>query len=250
MQPCARHPDPPTRAEDLVRARPSLGTLLLACLAFAAVAPATPRAPRPLIVVPPQRPDATGVTLYLHGLCGSPHRGCAALRDAASAQGWLLGPTAPADLPGCGPSWSAAPRLRDATLARALHHAHDAPGARVLVGFSQGAYTAVSLLRATPGRWTAVALVGAEVRLDARTIRRAGVRRVALAAGRYDQAARAMRETAAALRRDGVDARFVSLGEVGHTPASRGVGPVWRALLGWLHTGDQPANASMRTPSS
>lgn len=250
MQPCARHLTPPARAEVLVRARPSIGTLLLSCLAFAALAPATPRAARPLIVVPPQRPDASGVTLYLHGLCGFPHRGCAALRDAAGAQGWLLGPTAPADLPGCGPSWSAAPRLRDATLARALHHAPDAQGSRVLVGFSQGAFTAVDLLRATPGRWTAVALVGAQVRVDARAIRRAGVRRVALAAGRYDQAARSMRATAEALRRDGVDARFVSLGEVGHTPASRGVGPVWRELLAWLHAGDQPANASTRTPSS
>jgi hypothetical protein len=73
---------------------------------------------------------------------------------------------------------------------------------------------------------------------------------VALAAGRYDQAARSMRATAEALRREGVDARFVSLGEVGHTPASRGVGPVWRELLAWLHAADQPANASTRTPSS
>ncbi|MFO0624888.1 MAG: hypothetical protein U0325_04670 [Polyangiales bacterium] len=223
---------------------------MITCLAFAAAAPATPRAPRPLIVVPPQRADATGVTLYLHGLCGSPHRGCAALRDAAGAHGWLLGPTAPADLPGCGPSWSASPRQRGATLAGALQHARDAPGARVLVGFSQGAFTAVSVLRATTARWTAVALVGADVHLDARTVRRAGVLRVALAAGRYDPAARSMRETAAALRREGVDARFVSLGDVGHTPASRGVGPVWRDVLGWLHTGDQPANTSSRTPSS
>ena len=95
-----------------------------------------------------------------------------------------------------------------------------------------------------------MALLGVEVRVDARALRRAGVRRIALAAGRYDQAARFMRETAAALRREGVDARFISLGEVGHGVASRAVGPVWRDVLGWLHTGGPPADVTACTPSS
>lgn len=222
-----------------MRSAPSLGSLVLSLIAFAAALPATPHgapvADRRLVAIAPARDDARGVTVYLHGLCGGPWRGCGALRDAATSQGWLLCPTAPGDCAWGGPSWSAPPRARDATLSRALRAAGPADGARVLVGFSQGAFTALDIARRSPGRWSALALIGADVRVDASALRRAGVRRVLLAAGRFDGASRAMRATAARLAGEGFDARFLSLGDVGHTPSAHPASAGWYEPLAWLH---------------
>lgn len=60
------------------------------------------------------------------------------------------------------------------------------------------------------------------------------MRRVVLAAGRYDMTRRTLEETARRLDGEGFPVRFVDLGAVGHTfvPARGATG--WRDALAWL----------------
>jgi len=89
---------------------------------------------------------------------------------------------------------------------------HDA----TLIGFSQGAYLAVDMVKRNKGPWSSLILIGASIDIDARALRDAGIRRVLLASGDYDGARPAMQHAAAALIGAGFEAKFVSLGPVGH----------------------------------
>jgi len=104
----------------------------------------------------------------------------------------------------------------------------------VLLGFSQGAYIADAVLRASPGRWRGVAFVAAFVNLSRASLERRGVRRVVLAAGRRDMTRSSLEATAQRLQREGFPARFVDLGAVGHTCAPSRSSPGWRDALAWL----------------
>ena len=58
--------------------------------------------------------------------------------------------------------------------------------------------------------------MSASIDVDARALREAGIRRVLLASGDYDGAKPAMQRAAATLIGAGFEAKFVSLGPVGH----------------------------------
>jgi predicted esterase len=91
----------------------------------------------------------------------------------------------------------------------------------VLVGYSDGAYALAGLVHAyaqldrPPLSIRGIVLFGAHVDLVAADVRKLGAR-VGLTAGELDASASHLRSQAEALRRQGVDARFVSLGRVGH----------------------------------
>jgi len=188
-------------------------------------------APRPAVV-------------YLNGRCGVTTNGCPHFREGAEPFGWLVCPPANVACPGGGASWGGAPSERRALVdaavadvARAFPGEVDANAPTVLVGFSQGAWIALDLARLAPSRYRGLLLIGADVEPRPADLKTAGVARVVLAAGAYDGAAAPMAKKAKALAAAGVDARFVSLGTVGHTYVADAehAGEI-TAALAWLES--------------
>lgn len=198
------------------------------------------------VVAPGDASEPRPVTVYLHGLWGDPQPGCAYFRHHVAERSWLVCPTAPGFCAGGGASWVGSTALRVAAVDRARAVAglrapgtvdRSAPG--VLIGFSQGAYEAWRQARARPGRWRAVAFIGAYIRVRRAQLEAAGVRRAVFAAGRYDETWRTLRETAQRLRDEGYDARFVDLGARGHGFAARPEARAeWREALHWLEAAE------------
>jgi predicted esterase len=177
------------------------------------------------VVVEPrvERDGPLPVTVVLHGICGHAENICAPFATAASARGWLVCPRATTKCADGGAMWLPSeknPALFEEILARVdAAHAHalavDSP--RTLVGFSLGATAALDLANRSHGEWDALVLLSADVHPDAKLLHEAGVRSVLLAAGERDMMYPVMRAAASRLARDGMRARFLSLGAVGHT---------------------------------
>lgn len=192
-------------------------------------------------VRPSDTSEARPVTVYLHGICGTPVNGCPQFADGVADRSWLLCPRAPVACEGGGAAWNAGVRASEAMVNRLVHETSRlAPGAvdqsnpGVLIGFSQGAYAAERLLRASPGRWRGVVFIGGFIHATRAQLEARGVRRAVFAAGRYDMTRATLEETARRLQREGFPARFVDLGSVGHTyvPARNVAG--WHDALAWL----------------
>jgi predicted esterase len=174
-----------------------------------AYAPSDPSAPRPAIV-------------YLHGMWASPEDSCPYFERASTSFGFLVCPRGNAPL-GEGRMWSGT----YATVAPSVHAALraaealapgrlDTTGGGTLVGYSNGAYFAVEVAEAEPGKWTGLVLLSMRLELDAARLRRAGVRRIVLAAGDRDAARASMRTLSARTDAAGLPTRFMSLGPGGH----------------------------------
>ena len=192
----------------------------------------TKRDARPLVLLedahavlafPPRAPGpAKPITVvYLHGVHGRAENGCPWLRDGASEVGWLVCPEANERLPNGTFSWAGTVVDQHAVVARAERaaqaHGADPGSAGVLVGFSQGAYVALDLVRARLGRHRGLVLIGADVAPSREVLLAAGVDRIVLAAGDLDGASLPMRRAAERLLREGMNVRFLSLGRVGHS---------------------------------
>jgi predicted esterase len=177
-------------------------------------------------VYPPQGADGTTpprpVTVMLHGMCGHPQSACAPFVDVSTSRGWLVCPRAE-DACGGGTRW----RLHgpdDGQLVegsvRALVRSHegevDASAPRVIVGFSLGGIAAVQIAQGTTGRYAGLVVVASLVHPDAAALKKAGVKRVVLAAGDLDMTSAPLQEDARTLQAQGVPTRFVSLGKFGH----------------------------------
>jgi pimeloyl-ACP methyl ester carboxylesterase len=178
------------------------------------------------------------IVVYLHGIGGQPQNGCGVFAPSGFAFATLC-PQGPAVYgPGFGWADDASNRR---TLARALAGNETAPV--VLAGFSQGGYAIRGLLGLMHGRVAGALLIGADVQFSVAELRAAGVKRIALGAGRYDGTYSGLRRTYERLVRAGFDARFVDLGRVGHTyypeQASQ---PIGDAVL-WLGQGAASAEA-------
>jgi predicted esterase len=163
--------------------------------------------------------------VFLHGMWASPEDSCEAFDRAATPFGVLVCPRGNARLGDSGTlkMWSGT--FLDA--ARSIHAALDAaealaPGklerrqGGTLLGFSNGAYFAAEVACSEPGRWSGLVLMSMKLDLDARRLRAAGVKRVFLAAGDRDEARVSMEGLARKLNGAGVEARYASLGDVGH----------------------------------
>ncbi len=178
-------------------------------------------------VYPPNtsRPGAEAakpVTVLLHGMCGHPQSACSPFVDVSTSRGWLVCPRGE-DVCGGGTRW----RLRgpdDAKLVEASVHAvaseHegevDLAAPRVLVGFSLGGIAAVQIAQASSGTYAGLVVIASQVHPDAAMLRKAGVKRVVLAAGDLDMTSAPLQQDAQTLAAQGMPTRFVSLGKFGH----------------------------------
>ncbi len=199
-----------------------------------AYAPRDRSAPRPAVV-------------YLHGRCGAAVNGCPHFASGVENFGWLVCPPATERCEGGGLSWSGPTSRTQTEVDRAVSAVEasfpgsvDVAAPTVLIGFSQGAYIAVEMAKARPGKYTGMFLIGAEIGADAATLNAAGVKRVVLAAGAYDGARPAMEAEAKKLSAHGFSAAFVNLGTVGHTYVADREGVLFASLQWLLGTGAAP----------
>ena len=192
----------------------------------------------PVYGASPAGPESTRATfIYLQGVCGLTINGCGHFEGAP---GWLVCPQANTACGNGGSSWGGTLEDKIAVVDRALDVARSrwpestrAPV--VLVGFSQGAYVAMDIARARPGRYAGLLLLGADTSSSVDRLRASGVPRVALVSGAYDMMFPRMRATPPALAPFGITARFASLGLVGHTyVGADGTDSVLTSILAWL----------------
>jgi len=161
--------------------------------------------------------------IYLHGARGRAVNGCPWFRGGASELGWLVCPEAIEQQPDGSWSWGAdvfkqAPIVEGALRAARANGASSEPG--IAVGFSQGSYVALDLVRAHLASFRGLVLLGAELHPNAQRLKDAGIVRVSLGAGQMDHLAYAsLRDEAIRLSSEGVETRFFDLGRVGHTYA-------------------------------
>lgn len=159
--------------------------------------------------------------VYLHGQHGKAENGCPHFRAGASELGWLVCPKGIVEGAAGTASWG------DDVLAqaKAVDHALRAvetvgassePG--VAVGFSQGGYVTLDLVRAGRGHFRGLVLIAApEAHPSATALKAAGVKRVVLGSGRQDAAYKVLEADAKRLASEGMETRFLDLGNVGHT---------------------------------
>jgi predicted esterase len=166
------------------------------------------------------------VTVMLHGMCGHPQNSCAPFVDVSTSRGWLVCPQGEDECGtgGTGAKWRLLPRqdarvIEASVAALASEHPADVDtsASRVLVGFSLGGMAAVQIAEGSPsGEYTGLVIIASQVHPDANALKRAGIKRVVLAAGDLDMTSAPLRSDARALASSGVPTRFVSLGAFGH----------------------------------
>ncbi len=86
----------------------------------------------------------------------------------------------------------------------------------VLMGFSRGAYAAVKIAAAHPGRWPYLILIEAKIRTSAAALRAAKVKAVALVGGERSGQLSTMRRTAAQLQKQRFAAKLWVMPKAGH----------------------------------
>lgn len=189
------------------------------------------------LVTPALDPASSSAIVMLHGMCGMPERECPYYNDAATPFGWLLCPRGNVECPGDGVMWGTSTEAKTKRIDVAMDALEaklgKAPSDSTLVGFSQGAFTAVEVAQSSSGRYKSMLLIGASIAPQSSLLKRAGVRRVAFAAGELDQAKDAMEANAKRLAKDGIETRFFSLGKIGHAYPADMTARVAEALS-WL----------------
>lgn len=198
-----------------------------------------------VLVYPPREASTPRpIFVMLHGMCDEPENECPHFAESVSRRGWLVCPRAPVRCPGGGSIWQYSRRFDTVEESVAAVHAafpgklDEAPG-RTLIGFSLGGIFGMDIAHHPESRIRYAVLMGAKVYPNARWLEAAGVEKLALIAGDRDMMAWHMREQARRVERQGVDARFVSLGNVGHW-FPRDLTPRLDAILEWLETPSAP----------
>lgn len=153
------------------------------------------------------------LVVYLHGVHGRAENGCPFMRTGPNA-GWLVCPD-PKVKAGEGWSWTGKVQKDDVIVSNAIK-ATGSSAPRVAVGFSQGAYLTLDLLEKKKESFRSIVLLGASVDPDAKLLKARGVKRVVLGASKDEPWHASLQKRVAKLQRAGIDARFVSLGHVGH----------------------------------
>lgn len=176
---------------------------------------------RPAWYHAPKPTERRPLAVFLHGMCALPEWECPVFQGATSSS-WLLCPPGPAACEGGGAMWvgtgAALEKRVDksvALLAASEPEKVDL-GRRVLIGYSLGAPAALRIALAQPGRWQRLMLVNAGTEPSAAQLRKAGITRVALVAGDQDATASKLKKTQKRLAASGIDARYFSMGKVGH----------------------------------
>jgi predicted esterase len=206
---------------------------------------------------PSSSKKAKPMVMMLHGMCGMPTRTCSYIDKAGTKHGWLVCPKAQAQCPsGGGSIWFGDTKHTTKTIDETLSvlqttYPHQIDNNHsILVGFSQGAY--VASLEAMSGKhsWKGVILLASSVNLSPTKLREAGIQRVLLAAGDLDQTARSMKTTTRYLQKNGIEATYWSLGNIGHTFPKNFNAWLSRAIE-WADTGkttaQEPKPQGLRT---
>jgi hypothetical protein len=193
-------------------------------------------------VVPSSRAKPQRLLANLHGMCNPPGYACGYWVQAASERGFLVCPTGNASCgPGAynAPTWTESFDKMDEDLERALATV-DAqyPGeitrdGAILTGFSRGAYAAAEIVKKHPGRWPYLLLNEADVALDAKSLRAAGVRAVAMVAGEIGGQVGGERATVARLVAQKFAARLWVMPKAGHF-YSANIDDIMREAIAWL----------------
>ena len=191
-----------------------------------------------ILAYPPasSAPSQPITVVYLHGVHGRPENGCPWFRGGASDLGWLVCPEGAVHDANGTASWGGDVFAQKSVVSRALRAAQDRgastePG--VAVGFSQGGYVALDLVKTGQARFHGLVLIAApEAHPSAQRLRDAGVVRVALAAGSEDAAYGPLVEDTKRLEREGMEVRFYDLGRVGHTYAAEDTATL-REAIAW-----------------
>lgn len=159
------------------------------------------------------------LVVFLHGMCALPEWECPVFQGATSAA-WLLCPPGPQACEGNGAMWmgkTAALTARADRATEALVKIEDVDlTRRALVGYSLGAPAALRMALDQPGRYQRLMIVNASIEPSKAQLARAKVSRVAFVAGEADRTASKLRKAAQRLAHVGVNARYFSLGKVGH----------------------------------
>lgn len=167
---------------------------------------------------------------HLHGVCGPPSYACGKWIGAGVDVGAMVCPTGNAkcgDSPYGPPSWEA-PTWGELVLAmdrdletsirkvEAKHRGTIQREGAVLTGYSRGAYAALPIARAHPGRYPYLVLIEANVPATADGLTKSGVRAVAFVAGEKGDEIAGLRKTEATLAAAGFPARLFVMPNTGH----------------------------------
>lgn len=237
------------------KAKVCLGLGMLACLVFNRRADAEPLAlseadEQPgLVVYPAQPPGPRRITVVLHGMCSEPANACRHFAAQVTKDEHLVCPRAGKRCDGGGSIW---PHVGFAEhIERALERAEAALGVarvdstqgRTLIGYSLGAFRALSLAERGAGRYPRVMLIGAKVYPNSKLLRENGVQRLLLSAGAWDMMHDHMQRQTRRVARTGFTAHFLGLGPVGHffTPSFADYLPQALSWLGKHELGDASA---------
>jgi predicted esterase len=189
-----------------------------------------------------ERPEPSPLVVMLHGMCCDPAPTCDFWSPAGREGSFLVCPEGNASCGGAA-SWEGPIEAKAAALDQSLAAVDAAFGAHIahakgdiLMGFSRGAFVARDVVYARPGRFKGLILIGALMRPDAARFKAAGIRRVVMAAGEYDMARPAMQRAAAELTANGLPARYVSLGRIGHALPDN-MEEIMRGALRWVREG-------------
>jgi len=192
---------------------------------------------------PPQSDEKRPLIVMLHGMCALPEYECPVFREGAPGSTALLCPPGPTSCPeGDGRMWIGSSWAMASSLTKSLRALGERHSGRIdtrrkaLVGYSLGGMAAMRIVQAQPGQWSGLMIVNAGVEPSAATLRRAGIKRVALVAGERDRTAGKLRRAAARLQHVGFDARYFSMGAVGHYFDSSSASRLNEALT-WLSNG-------------
>ena len=174
-----------------------------------------------VVVYPAQAAGLRGVTVLLHGMCGEPQNACGHFAQHVTAEEHLVCPRASRRCDGGGSTWpqSGFEEKVEQAVQRAeaaLGDTVDETRGRTLIGYSLGAYRALSLAQRGAGKYPRVMLIGARIFANPKLLRDNGVERLLLSAGAWDMMHGPMRRETERLARGGIRTRFLGLGPVGH----------------------------------
>lgn len=192
-----------------------------------------------VVVYPAARPGAQRVTVVLHGMCSEPVNACRHFAAAITESEHLLCPRASLRCDGGGSTWpqrgfAAQVERAVARGEEALAGQVDAASGRTLIGYSLGAFRALTLAEQGAGKYPRVMLIGAKIQPDVRRLQSSGVERLLLSAGSWDMMHDHMQKQSRRLLRAGLTTTFLGLGPVGHafTPSFAAYLP---QALDWLN---------------
>jgi predicted esterase len=113
-----------------------------------------------------------------------------------------------------------------------------------LIGFSLGAFVALDVAQESHGEWPRLLLIGAFVKPNAKKLKAAGVESVLFASGDWDMSREEMKKQARELQRQGVRARYVGTGPVGHWFAKepKEMDTWLRDAMAWMEEKEEPAS--------